>query len=148
MRWLLLAALLMSPAAVDAATAPAIAPALGAKLTACLNAADHVATRDGGCVGLIYADCMKAPNAADAACATQELAFWNAQLAAAVAREAKDLEKHPDLRKDQLAAQQYWTGFIAGNCHDKPSGPDDFCTGTVAQRVIMLRQIDSAMEAH
>ncbi len=142
----------MSLQAAGAAPAPAVD---GKKVTACMDAADNAGKFSGPCIGMIYADCNKQPNADNSACAAKELAFWQGQLDATFKRAMKD-SVYPGMAKDQGDAQKAWLIFrdkacvIAGNVDPGTMpGGSAYCRAEVtAERVFMLRRITYSLEEH
>ena len=151
MRFVLLAAAI----ACMALPASGAAPDDGKKVTACMDAADNAGKFAGNCIGMIYADCNKQPNADDAACAAKELAFWQGQLDMTYKRALKD-SVYPGMAKDQSDAQKAWLTFRDRACvlADKVDpgtmpGGSAYCRAEVtAERVFMLRRVTFSLEEH
>jgi uncharacterized protein YecT (DUF1311 family) len=153
MKGLLLAAAL---GALAVSAAHAAAPAIdGKKVAACMDAADDAGKFAGNCIGMIFADCNKAPNADINACGAKELAFWQGQLDATLKRARKDLA-HADEAKDQSDAHKAWLTFRDKACAIADTvdpgtmpGGSAYCRAEVtAERVFMLRRITYSLEEH
>lgn len=151
-------ALVLAVLAMLASLAPSTASAAvdGKTVVACMDAADAAGKFAGACIGLLYADCNKLPNAGDAACAAKELAFWQGQLDTMLKRATKDVAGDPALVKDQADAQKSWTTFRDKACGiaDKvdpgtmPGGSANCRAEVTAERVFMLRRIAASLEEH
>jgi uncharacterized protein YecT (DUF1311 family) len=148
----LLVAAAFAALAVPAAAAPT---ADGKKVVACLDAADAADKFAGSCIGLIFADCNKRPNADANACGAKELAFWQGQLDTTFKRTLKD-SVYPNMAKDQGDAQKAWIIFrdkaclLADNVDPGTMpGGSAYCRAEVtAERVFMLRRIVFSLEEH
>jgi uncharacterized protein YecT (DUF1311 family) len=148
----LLVAAAFAALAIPAAAAPA---ADGKKVVACLDTADAADTFAGSCIGLIFADCNKGPNADANACGAKELAFWQGQLDTTFKRALKD-SVYPHMAKDQGDAQKAWIIFrdkaclLADNVDPGTMpGGSAYCRAEVtAERVFMLRRIVFSLEEH
>ncbi|MEJ1970724.1 MAG: lysozyme inhibitor LprI family protein [Rhizomicrobium sp.] len=139
------------------ALAPLPAAAASPKqVEACMAANDDAGRPQFSCIGMLYRDCTKQPNAEDAACAAGELAFWNAQLAAWSKQAFQAVAAYPELAKDQADAQKSWSAFRDKSCTiaDKVDpgmmpGGSAYCRAQVtAERVFLLRQIGTALSEH
>jgi uncharacterized protein YecT (DUF1311 family) len=143
-------AALVIPAAQAAAPPPD-----GKKVVACMDAADTADKFAGSCIGMIFADCNKAPNADMNACGAKELAFWQGQLDTTLKRALKDAV-YPNMAKDQGDAQRAWLIFrdkacvLADNVDPGTMpGGSAYCRAEVtAERVFMLRRIVYSLEEH
>ena len=152
MRFVFLAAAIVFMAIPAIAAPPADA---GKKVTACMDAADNAGTFAGACIGMIYTDCNKQPNADDSVCAAKELAFWQGQLDTTYKRALKD-SVYPGMAKDQSDAQKAWHTFRDKACvlADKVDpgtmpGGSAYCRAEVtAERVFMLRRVTFSLEEH
>jgi uncharacterized protein YecT (DUF1311 family) len=143
------AALVIPPAQAAATSAD------GKKVVACMDAADNADKFAGSCIGMIFADCNKAPNADMKACGARELAFWQGQLDTTLKRALKDAV-YPNMAKDQGDAQKAWLTFrdkacvLADNVDPGTMpGGSAYCRAEVtAERVFMLRRIIFSLEEH
>ncbi|HJW41204.1 MAG TPA: hypothetical protein VJ476_08245, partial [Rhizomicrobium sp.] len=97
-------------------SAQAAPPDPARKTIACMASADVAGTFAGGCIGLIYADCMKPPNADSGRCGARELAFWQGQLDTTLKQSTAAVAGYPDMMKPQSDAQKSWLAFRGKAC--------------------------------
>jgi len=135
---------------------PAAAAVPQKAVTACMDTADAADKLPANCLGLILADCKKAPNADENACAAKELAFWSEQLGSVLKAATAAMSGYPELAKPQGDAQKAWLLFRDKACAiaDKVDpgtmpGGSAWCRAEVtAERVFMLRRISASLGEH
>ena len=146
--------LLLAVSAAHAAAADA-----AKKTRACLAAAQTQGGNPQLCVGLIAAACLKTAKDEDmpeAACAAQELAFWQTELDRNWKALQPLLAGFPEAKGPQLAAQKAWLDYRDKSCAvaDKvdpgmmPGGTARCRMEETAARAIALRQLVDALSEH
>jgi uncharacterized protein YecT (DUF1311 family) len=145
-----IAALVLAGAAHAAPSGPIDARVL------CLKSASDNGRDPSRCVGVVYAACMKAPNAAEADCNARELAVWQGVLDDAWKLAKPLLAAYPDVARDQTDAQALWLKYRDKSCAiaDKvdpgtmPGGSAACRARETAARVVDLRGIIYSLSEH
>lgn len=138
----------------------AAAPADPMKKTlACLDGAERNGSNAQLCVGAIAAACVKAARndePPEAACAAQELAFWQTQMDMSWKALQPLLASFREARAPQLEAQQFWLKYRDKSCAiaDKvdpgmmPGGTARCRMEETAARAIALRRLVDTLSEH